>query len=147
MIPTSTVRDVTVTPERSVADARQAVLDACPGDWNGSPCDDCKAKAAARTAASPNAPREPRSNAPSARKDRPREPHAFAVETLWNRGGHSERWGLAMELEDIRQPLDRSDAEELMAQMIEDGHAPDAVRLVALAVVEDPTPSTGCSVV
>lgn len=63
------------------------------------------------------------------------EPHAFAVETLWNRGGSSERWGLAMEMEDVRQPLNRGDAEQLMGEMIEDGHAPDGVRLVAIAVV------------
>lgn len=62
-------------------------------------------------------------------------PHAYAVETLWNRGGHGERWAMAMEMDDVRQPLDREDAEGLMAEMIEDGHAEDAVRLVGLAVV------------
>lgn len=65
------------------------------------------------------------------------EPHAFGVETLWNRGGYSERWGMAMEMEDVRQPLSRGDAENLMAEMIEDGHAPDAVRLVAIVAVSD----------
>ncbi len=63
------------------------------------------------------------------------EPHAYAVETLWNRGGWSERWGLAMEMDEITQPIDRDEAERLMAEMIEDGHAADAVRLVALTVV------------
>lgn len=71
------------------------------------------------------------------------EPHAYAVETLWNRGGFSERWGMAMEMADVRQPLDHDDAEHLMAEMIEDGHAPDAVRLVAIsAVTSSPAPST-----
>ena len=65
----------------------------------------------------------------------PLDPHAYGVETLWNRGGSSERWGMAMEMADVRQPLDRDDAEQLMAQMIGDGHAPDAVRLVAVTVV------------
>lgn len=63
------------------------------------------------------------------------EPHAYAVEALWNRGGPGERWGLAMEMEDVRQPLDRDDAEQLMADMIEDGHRSDAVRLVAIVAV------------
>lgn len=68
------------------------------------------------------------------------EPHAYGVETLWNRGGSNERWGLSMEMEDVRQPLDRDDAAELMAHMIEAGHAPDAVRLVAL-IARDNVPA------
>lgn len=77
---------------------------------------------------------------PTAENDAAREPHAYAVETLWNRGGSRERWGLSMELEDVRQPLDRDDAEQLMDQMIQAGHAPDAVRLVALVAVDTPVP-------
>lgn len=65
------------------------------------------------------------------------QPHAYAVETLWNRGGARERWGMAMEMSDYAQPLDRDEAESLFDQMIEDGHARDAVRLVGIVVVGD----------
>lgn len=64
------------------------------------------------------------------------EPHAYAVETLWNSGGSNPRWGMAMEMSDYSQPLDRGDAEQLLNQMVEDGHAADAVRLVAVVVVD-----------
>lgn len=68
----------------------------------------------------------------------PTAPHAYAVETLWNRGSQSERWGLAMELEDVRQPLDRDDAEQLIEEMIAGGHSRDGVRLVAIVANASP---------
>lgn len=64
------------------------------------------------------------------------QPHAYGVETLWNRGGSRERWGMAMEMGDVTQPLDRADAEQLLAEMVEDGHDVVAVRLVAITVVD-----------
>ncbi|MDN4174706.1 hypothetical protein QWY28_17225 [Nocardioides sp. SOB77] len=63
------------------------------------------------------------------------EPHAYIVEALWNQGSSSEHWRRAMEMDDVREPLSLASARGLLDEMVDDGHSPDALRLVALTVV------------
>lgn len=62
------------------------------------------------------------------------EPHAYIVEALWNQGPH-EFWRRAMDMDDVTEPLSLDDAESLLGEMIEEGHEPTTVRIVALTVV------------
>lgn len=95
---------------------------------------------AERTLAADREPDGPRADELAAHPatDQPTpEPHAYAVEALWNQGTRSEHWRRAMEMGDVREPLTLDGARGLMADMIADGHAPDAVRVVAITVATD----------
>lgn len=64
------------------------------------------------------------------------EPHAYAVEVLWNPGTSREGWGWPMGLGQDPQD-EREDAEADLEEMAEEGYPREHLRIVAITVVSD----------